>query len=106
MINIEKKLEEQSALLERIEKSLLSSKPILNLEEFCEYTGYSKNYAYKMTSRNEIAFYKPKGGNIFFKRAEVDEWLLRNRQKTNEEIADQATAYLMKPGKGGKRNGK
>jgi len=95
-------LQNQSDQLAHIQKSLLANKEILTRDEFLVYTGYSDNYAYKLTAGHKIVFYKPNGKHIFFKRLEVDEWLTRNRQKTNDEIADTATAYIMKSPKGGK----
>ena len=76
--------------LENIETLLrsqtLNNKTVLNIDEVATYTGISKLYLYKLTSKNLIPFYKPNGKNIFFKKDEVDNWLLRNREDTQEEI--------------------
>lgn len=83
--------------LENIEKLLTSqslmSKSILNIEEVSIYTGLSKLYLYKLTSKNGIPHYKPNGKNVYFKKEEVDNWLLRNRQSTNEELNSEAINY-------------
>ncbi len=83
--------------LENIEKLLtsqsLNNKPIFNIDEVSIYTGLSKLYLYKLTSKNDIPHYKPNGKNIFFKKEEIDNWLLRNRQSTNEELNDEAINY-------------
>ena len=72
--------------LENIENLLLSQKTVLTLEEVAQYTGLSKSYLYKLTSSGGIPFYKPQGKHIFFNKEELDNWLLRNRNSTNEEI--------------------
>ena len=72
--------------LERIESLLLNQKTVLNFVEVAEYIGFSQSYLYKLTSKSEIPFYCPNGKQLFFKREEIDSWLLRNRSKTNEEI--------------------
>ena len=76
-------IEERLTNLERINQG---AKTILTLEEVAKYTNYSKSYIYKLTSRREIPCYKPNGKQLYFKRTEIDEWLLTNRKMTNKEI--------------------
>ena len=76
-------IEERLTNLERINQE---AKTILTLEEVAKYTNYSKSYIYKLTSRREIPCYKPNGKQLYFKRTEIDEWLLTNRKMTNKEI--------------------
>ena len=85
MINLEsmQSIEERLTNLERINQG---AKTILTLEEVAKYTNYSKSYIYKLTSRREIPCYKPNGKQLYFKRTEIDEWLLSNRKMTNKEI--------------------
>ncbi|MEC5395764.1 helix-turn-helix transcriptional regulator [Bergeyella sp. RCAD1439] len=78
--------------LDRIEKLLLNSqKTVLNFEELVEFTGLSQSYLYKLTSKGEIPFYRPNGKQLYFNKAEIEAWLLRNRSKTNEEIDVEVT---------------
>lgn len=85
---------ELSTRLENIETLLksqaLNNKTVLSIDEVAIYTGLSKQYLYKLTSRNDIPFYKSNGKVIRFSKTEVDNWLLRNRQSTNEEIEQEA----------------
>lgn len=81
---METKLIEQK--LERIERLLQGQKEVMNFNELVEYTGFSKSYLYKLTSRCEIPFYRPQGKHMFFNKKEVDLWLQRNRSKTDSEI--------------------
>ena len=85
MTNLEsmQSIEERLTNLERINHE---AKTILTLEEVAKYTNYSKSYIYKLTSRREIPCYKPNGKQLYFKRTEIDEWLLTNRKMTNKEI--------------------
>ena len=85
MTNLEsmQSIEERLTNLERINQE---AKTILTLEEVAKYTNYSKSYIYKLTSKGDIPYYKPNGKQLYFKRTEIDEWLLTNRNKTNQEI--------------------
>ncbi|WP_417371474.1 helix-turn-helix domain-containing protein [Gelidibacter japonicus] len=81
---------------EALDKFLEQIKPVLNFEEACKYCGISASSMYKHTSANRIPHYKPEGKLIYFKRDELDEWMLRNRQSTNQEMAEIATSYTFK----------
>ena len=79
----------------------INTKPILTLDEVCLYTGMSKSALYKLTMDKQIPFSRPNGKMLYFKRADVDGWLLSNMSATTTELADKAMAYTLK--KGGKR---
>ena len=64
----------------------LLKKDIMDLEECALYTGLSKSYLYKMTALHEVPHFKPGGKKIFFKKEDIDAWLMRNRVKTEDEI--------------------
>jgi excisionase family DNA binding protein len=63
-----------------------NSKKVLTFEEFCTYAGISSSFGYKLTSNNEISFFRPHGKLIYLEREAVDAWLLRNKIKSREEI--------------------
>ena len=89
MTNLEsmQSIEERLANSERkLDIQAQEAKNILTLEEVAEYTHLSKSYVYKLTSKGDIPYYKPNGKQLYFKRTEIDEWLLTNRNKTNQEI--------------------
>lgn len=90
---------EFTALREQIEELrrlvLTGTKEVLTIDECSMLTGYSKNFLYKLTSQRAIPFYKPLGGAIRFKRSEVEDWLLQNRQATMNEIDSSATTYCV-----------
>ena len=55
------------------------SREIFNIEDLVAYTGLARGYIYKLTSARVIPHYKPLHKKLFFKRSEIDEWLLANR---------------------------
>lgn len=79
-----------------LETQNLVRKEVLNFNETCEYLELSQSHLYKLTSTGSIPHYKPNGKKIYFKRIELDEWLLRNRSTSNDEIDKLATDYLLK----------
>ena len=81
--------------LDRIEKLLLGSKKVLNLEEASEYTGISRSYLYKLTSRGIIPHSKPNGKMIFISKDLLDDWLLTNRRKSALDLSREAHSYVL-----------
>lgn len=86
--------------LDRIEKHLLSTKKVLNIEDLSLYTGMAVSYIYKLTHSFKIPFSKPGGKLIFFEKEEIDKWLLENKHKSTKEIQREAFEYLSKNKKG------
>jgi excisionase family DNA binding protein len=88
--------------LDKIEKLITSQgilmKDVLNFDEGCEYLALSPSHVYKLTSTGGIPHYKPNGKKIYFKRIELDQWLLRNRTTTVEEIESKAASFQLKDG--------
>ena len=66
-------------------------KPVLTMDEACEYTGKSKSAMYKLTHERKLPFSKPNGKCIYFRREDLESWMMSNRVATAEEIADEAT---------------
>ncbi len=77
---------EKLSVDEYLHKQELLQKEILTPAELAEYTGFSKSYIYKLTHLREIPFYCPRGKLIFFKRSEIDNWLLQNKRHSRKEI--------------------
>ena len=82
--------------LNRIEKYMVALKPILNVEELADYTGFKKSYVYKLVHENLIPFSKPNGKVLFFDRQKIDDWLLNNKYKSSEEIEREAIEFSNK----------
>lgn len=81
--------------LEEINNNLFLQKTVLSFDEACKYCAISKSKMYKHTSSNNIPFYKPEGKLIFFKKEDLDSWLLRNRQSSIDELQREATKYSL-----------
>lgn len=86
--------------LDRIEQlTKLSAKTVLRVEDVAELTGMAKSHIYALTCRKEIPYYRPRGKQIYFDRAEVEAWMKQNRVNTREEAEQMAAVYCA--GKGG-----
>ena len=73
-----------------------SGKELLNAEEAIAFMGISKSMLYKMTHTNEIPFYKPGGKILYFKRAELMDWMSQYRIKSRSEIEKEVIDYMIK----------
>ena len=82
----------------KINESLV--KEIFNFSEACTFLDYSKSYLYKLTHSRRIPHYKPNGKKLYFKRVDLEDWLLRNRIKTDVELQQQAEEILNKKSRG------
>ncbi len=69
-----------------ISQQQIAQKNILTLNEAATFTGLSKSYLYKKTSNRQIPFYKLEGKLIYFKKIELEEWLLANRVPPENEL--------------------
>jgi excisionase family DNA binding protein len=89
--------------LDRIEKLLMEQqimqKQVLNFKDACAYLELSQSHLYKLTSTATVPHYKPNGKKIYFQREELDNWLLRNRTDSLEDVEQQAADYLIKKGR-------
>ena len=65
-------------LEELLRRSSLNTKNVLTVEEAVEYTGLTKSSLYKLTAKRSIPHYKPIGKRIYFRRTELEEWMLKN----------------------------
>ena len=72
-----------------------SKKELMTLEDVVAYTGYRRSSLLTLVCHREIPVYKPRGGKLVFKRSEIDEWMFRNRQRTNEELRAEAHTYCL-----------
>ncbi|ASX25896.1 excisionase family DNA-binding protein [Candidatus Williamhamiltonella defendens] len=87
-----KSLQQQIA---QITSLLLTQKEVLTIEECCLYMGLSKAYLYKLTHFRQIPFYKPNGKKIYFKRTEINSWLLNNKSLSDEEMETAAANHVV-----------
>lgn len=98
--------EELKAQLDRIEQnSLLAAKNVLTIDDVALLTGLSKAYLYRLTSTNQIPFYKRGGKLNYFKRSEIEAWMLQNRVLTQQEAASAAARHDLQKEQKGKKHG-
>ena len=76
------------------------NRDIFNFNDACTFLDYSKSYLYKLTHSRQIPHFKPNGKKLYFKRRDLEEWLLRNRVKTADEIEQEAIDYTIKKKRG------
>lgn len=70
------------------------TKEILSVNEACLYMDISKSYLYKLTHTRLLAFSCPAGKKIYFKKEDLDKWMLKNRRPSIDEIKAQAAEYI------------
>lgn len=83
------------AQLERIMRVLdefeMHKKEIMHLEDAALYLGISKSTLYKLTCSKRIPFYRSEGGKlIYFKRSDLEAWMVKKRESTIDEIKGMA----------------
>ena len=88
-------LEKLEKLEQRIGEQNLLMKEVLNFNDACNYLDISASHLYKLTSQKSIPHFCPQGKKLYFNRAELDEWLQRNRQTSTDEIETMASNYLL-----------
>ena len=71
---------------------------VLNFKDGCKHIDLSESHVYKLTSTQQIPHAK-RGKRIFFDKAELDNWLLSNKVKDQDQIDKEAAEYLSKKGR-------
>ena len=89
--------EELLEIKKLIKQKHILVKEILTLEEAAIYLGQSKSSLYKLTSKKEIPHYIPGGKKIYFKKHEIDDWILKSKVYSVTELEPQINDYLSKP---------
>ena len=88
--------------LDRIEAKLdalpgkESAKQVLDAKEAAEYLGVSVHHIYRLTSTHRVPYHKPAGGRIYFKLADLVEYLTSGRVCSRDEIDALAQKWLDK----------
>ena len=86
--------ERELTQLDRIERnSLLAAKNVLTVEDAAILLGLSPSTIYRWTMTKIIPHYKPNGKLVFFNKKELEDWMMRNRVASEEEIMDKAANY-------------
>lgn len=91
---METTLEDLSNKLDNIrELTLIGAKTVLNLEETALFTGLSIGHLYRLTSGKQIPHFK-KNRKLYFKKSELEDWMLEQKILTEAEIQSKASTYV------------
>lgn len=61
------------------------TKSIVTFKEAVEITGLSKTYLYRLTSQKVIPHSKPGGKLVFFRREDLEKWMLSAMVESSEQ---------------------
>ena len=52
----------------------------LNVDEAAQFLGFKKSYIYRLIHLKKLPCYRPMNGRVYFRPAELEDFLFRNRQ--------------------------
>jgi excisionase family DNA binding protein len=70
-------------------------KKVLTFAEACAYLDLSESHLYKLTADGTVPHSKPNGKKLYFRREELDAWVMSNPVKTRADIEREAATYCM-----------
>lgn len=73
---------------------LMAQKEILSFREALQYMDVSQSFLYKLTSKKAIEFTKPNGGKIYFRKSDLDNWMLQNESTTAKVLEEKVNDHL------------
>ena len=73
---------------------MLFQKEILSFREALQYMDVSQSFLYKLTSKKAIEFTKPNGGKIYFRKSDLDNWMLQNESTTAKVLEEKVINHL------------
>ena len=90
---IDSEIKEQ---LNRIEQySMIAAKTMLNINEAAFILGMSVEGVRFNVRKHILPCYKPNVNRIYFKKSELEDWMMQNRSKSMAEIESEAAAYCV-----------
>lgn len=95
LATIESLHQEMIDLKSILSKVFTATKETLDFEETALYINQSHSHLYKLTSQGLISHYKPNGKKIYFKRSELDEWMLKNKVYSADELEQKAVSHIV-----------
>lgn len=82
--------------LDRIEQySMIAAKSMLNIKEAAFILGMSVEGVKMNVRKRIIPCYKPNENRLYFKKCELEDWMMQNRCKSMAEIESEAAAYCV-----------
>ncbi len=95
-MNTEIVIEKLDSIQRMLTEQNLLKKEVLSFNEAAIYLELSHSHLYKLTSNGTLPFYKPNGKKIYFRRDELDQWLLSAKQLSLAEIHAKAENLQIK----------
>lgn len=92
-------LEKLTEIATKLDEQNMLKKSVLTFEEACKFLDVSPSHLYKLTSAKQIPHFCPQGKKLYFRRDELEAWLLRNRQPTTDEVQENPADYLVRKSK-------
>lgn len=90
---IDQEIKEQ---LDRIEQySLIAAKNVLNIKEAAIILGMTVRGVRENVRKHILPCYKPNINLLYFKKSELEEWMMQNRSKSMAEIESEAESYCV-----------
>ena len=82
--------------LHRIEQySLIAAKNVLNIKEAAIILGMTVRGVRENVRKHILPCYKPNINLLYFKKSELEDWMMQNRSKSIAEIESEAAAYCV-----------
>jgi excisionase family DNA binding protein len=72
----------------------IEQKEVMSVIDVAHYMGYSKQTVYRLAKIGKIPCYKPNGGRLCFKRAEIDAYAFSNKRASSAELNEKASNIL------------
>ena len=82
-----------------LRSNLLALKQILSFNEALLYLDVSKSFLYKQTSNKTMKFTKPNGGKLYFRKSDLDAWMMQNESNSSQFYENELLKHLEKNGK-------
>ena len=76
---LQRQIEELQKRMDTVEDILDNAKEVLSVEEAARFMDIARSSLYKMTSDRSIPFYRPNGKMIYFEKADILDWIRKNR---------------------------
>ena len=80
----------------------LKEQKLWTISDVANYLDISKSYVYKLVMEKALPYYKPRGGRVYFDRAEVEAYVKSTRVTPNAEVRE---SVAIKSIVGGRRYG-
>lgn len=74
-------------------------KQILSFKEALSFMDVSNSLLYKLTSQGSITFFKPNNGKLYFRKEDLENWMMQNEQKSVDSQREHYDEKIFKNGK-------